>query len=97
LIIKQRYAYNIVDLSIIEKGERIMFETIKGIIVDTLQVDEGEVKKSTVLRDDLGADSLDLFELAMALEDEYGLEIETEALENIVTVEDILAYIEEHK
>ena len=74
-----------------------MFETIKGIIVDTLQVDESEVKKSTVLRDDLGADSLDLFELAMALEDEYGLEIETEALENIVTVEDILAYIEEHK
>jgi acyl carrier protein len=74
-----------------------MFETIKGIIVDTLQVDEAEVKKSTVLRDDLGADSLDLFELAMALEDEYGLEIETEALENIVTVEDILAYIEEHK
>jgi len=74
-----------------------MFETIKGIIVDTLQVDEAEVKKSTVLRDDLGADSLDLFELAMALEDEYGLEIETEALENIVTVEDILSYIEEHK
>lgn len=74
-----------------------MFETIKGIIVDTLQVDEAEVKNSTVLREDLGADSLDLFELAMALEDEYGLEIETEALENIVTVEDIVAYIEEHK
>lgn len=74
-----------------------MFETIKGIIVDTLQVDESEVKKSTVLRDDLGADSLDLFELAMALEDEYGLEIETEDLESIVTVEDILAYIEDHK
>ena len=74
-----------------------MFETIKGIIVDTLQVDEGEVKKSTVLRDDLGADSLDLFELAMALEDEYGLEIETEDLESIVTVEDIVAYLEEHK
>ena len=74
-----------------------MFETIKGIIVDTLQVDETEVKKSTVLRDDLGADSLDLFELAMALEDEYGLEIETEDLESIVTVEDIVAYLEEHK
>ena len=74
-----------------------MFETIKGIIVDTLQVDESEVKKTTVLKDDLGADSLDLFELAMALEDEYGLEIETEDLENIVTVEDILVYIEEHK
>lgn len=74
-----------------------MFETIKGIIVDTLQVDESEVKKSTVLRDDLGADSLDLFELAMALEDEYGLEIETEDLESIVTVEDIVAYLEEHK
>lgn len=74
-----------------------MFETIKGIIVDTLQVDASEVKKSTVLRDDLGADSLDLFELAMALEDEYGLEIETEDLESIVTVEDILTYLEEHK
>lgn len=74
-----------------------MFETIKGIIVDTLQVDESEVKKSTVLKDDLGADSLDLFELAMALEDEYGLEIETEDLESIVTVEDIVAYLEEHK
>ena len=74
-----------------------MFETIKGIIVDTLQVDESEVKKSTVLRDDLGADSLDLFELAMALEDESGLEIETEDLESIVTVEDILTYLEEHK
>ena len=74
-----------------------MFETIKGIIVDTLQVDEAEVKKSTVLRDDLGADSLDLFELAMALEDEYGLEIETEDLEGIVTVEDILTYLEDHK
>lgn len=74
-----------------------MFETIKGIIVDTLQVDESEVKKSTVLRDDLGADSLDLFELAMALEDEYGLEIETEDLESIVTVEDILTYLEDHK
>ena len=74
-----------------------MFETIKGIIVDTLQVDESEVKKTTVLRDDLGADSLDLFELAMALEDEYGLEIETEDLESIVTVEDILGYLEEHK
>ena len=97
MIIKQRYAYNRVDLSIIEKGERTMFETIKGIIVDTLQVDESEVKKTTVLRDDLGADSLDLFELAMALEDEYGLEIETEDLESIVTVEDIVAYLEEHK
>ena len=74
-----------------------MFETIKGIIVDTLQVDASEVKKSTVLRDDLGADSLDLFELAKALEDEYGLEIETEDLESIVTVEDILTYLEEHK
>ena len=74
-----------------------MFETIKGIIVDTLQVDESEVKKSTVLRDDLGADSLDLFELAMALEDEYGFEMATEDLDEIVTVEDILTYLEDHK
>jgi len=74
-----------------------MFETIKGIIVDTLQVDESEVKKSTVLREDLGADSLDLFELAMALEDEYGFEMATEDLDEIVTVEDILTYLEDHK
>ena len=79
------------------KGERNMFETIKGIIVDTLQVDESEVKKSTVLREDLGADSLDLFELAMALEDEYGFEMAAEDLDEIVTVEDILTYLEDHK
>ena len=73
------------------------FEKIKKIIAESLNVDEDDITMDTTFVDDLGADSLDLFELAMALEDEYGLEIETEALENIVTVEDILAYIEEHK
>ena len=70
-----------------------MFETIKGIIVDTLQVDESEVKKSTVLKDDLGADSLDLFELVMALEDEYNIEIPAEELADLATVGDVIEYL----
>ena len=73
------------------------FEKLQNIIAEVLNVDADEITPETTFVDDLGADSLDLFELAMALEDEYGLEIETEDLENIVTVEDILVYIEEHK
>ena len=72
-------------------------QDVKDIIVDKLGVPAAEITENASFQNDLGADSLDLFELAMALEDEYGLEIETEDLESIVTVEDIIAYIEEHK
>ena len=70
-----------------------MFETIKGIIVDTLQVDEGEVKKSTVLRDDLGADSLGIFQIIMGLEEEFDIEMPDDEIENISTVGDAVSFL----
>ena len=70
-----------------------MFEKIQEIIAKQLGVDEAEVKEESTFKDDLGADSLDLFELVMAIEDEYGIEIPSEDLESIVKVSDIMDYL----
>lgn len=74
-----------------------MLEKLKEMIAENLGVDADTVTESSNFKDDLGADSLDLFELVMALEEEYGVEIPTEDLEQIVTVGDVIKYIEEHK
>lgn len=68
------------------------FETIKSIIVDQLGVDESEVTMEASFVDDLGADSLDLVELVMAMEDEFGMEIPDEDVEGIHTVADAVNY-----
>jgi acyl carrier protein len=68
---------------------------LKELIVQQLGVSEGEVVPEAKFVDDLGADSLDLVELVMALEDEYGIEIPDEDAEKIVTVGDALKYIQE--
>ena len=73
------------------------FEKLKKVIAEVLNVDEAEITMDTTFEDDLGADSLDLFELAMALEEEFSVEIPSEDLEKITTVGDVIAYIEEHK
>ena len=73
------------------------FEKLKKIIAEVLNVDEEEITMETTFVDDLGADSLDLFELTMALEDEYGIEIPSEDLEKIVTVGDVVEYVNAHK
>ena len=70
-----------------------MLEKLKEIIADQLSVDESEIELSTSFKDDLGADSLDLFELVMALEEEYGVEIPSEDLEKILTVQDVIDYM----
>lgn len=70
-----------------------MFEKIQEIISKQLGVGVAEVKKESSFKDDLGADSLDLFELVMALEDEYGIEIPSDDLESINTVEEIMDYM----
>ena len=70
-----------------------MLEKLKEIIAEQLSVDEADIELSTSFKDDLGADSLDLFELVMALEDEYGIEIPSEDLESIVKVSDIMDYL----
>jgi acyl carrier protein len=68
---------------------------VKELIVQQLGVSESEVVPGAKFIDDLGADSLDLVELVMALEDEYGIEIPDEDAEKIVTVGDALKYIQE--
>ncbi len=71
-------------------------EKVKKMIVEQLGVSESEVVPEAKFIDDLGADSLDIVELVMALEDEYGIEIPDEDAEKIETVGDALKYIEEH-
>lgn len=74
-----------------------MFEKIRDMIVEELGVEESQITENVSFKDDLGTDSLDLFELVMKIEDEFGVKISTQDLENINTVGDVLKYIEEHK
>ena len=73
-----------------------MLEKMKEIIAEQLSVDESEIELSSNFKDDLGADSLDLFELVMALEEEYDVQIPAEELGNIATVEDVIEYLKAH-
>lgn len=73
-----------------------VFERLKKIIVDQLGVDESEVVPSASFVEDLNADSLDLVELIMSLEEEFGLQISDEDAEKITTVGEADDYIEEH-
>ena len=70
-----------------------MFEKTREIIAEQLSCSEEEVKMETSFKDDLGADSLDLFELVMALEEEYNVEIPSEDLAQLNTVEDVIKYL----
>lgn len=74
-----------------------MFEEIKTIVADNLGVDEDSITMDTSFKEDLNADSLDLFEMVMALEENYGVEIPSEDLEKLLTVADVINYIESHK
>ncbi|MBE5874358.1 MAG: acyl carrier protein [Lachnospiraceae bacterium] len=70
-----------------------MFEKVKEIIEEKLNVEGMEITENSKFKEDLNADSLDLFELVMALEDEFGVEIPSEDLEKIVSVGDVISYI----
>lgn len=72
-----------------------MLEKMKEIIAEQLGVEEDEITSDTSFKEDLGADSLDLFELTMALEEEYDTEIPAEELEDIETVGDVIEYLRE--
>ena len=72
-----------------------MLEKMKEIIAEQLGVEEDEITPDTSFEEDLGADSLDLFELTMALEEEYDTEIPAEELEDIETVGDVIEYLRE--
>ena len=70
-----------------------MLEKMKEIIAGQLNVNAEDVKPESRFKEDLNADSLDLFELVMALEEEYGLEIPAEELSDVETVGDIIEYL----
>ena len=74
-----------------------MLEEIKAIIAENLGIDEEKITEESSFNEDLGADSLDLFEMVMSLEDKFGIEIPAEDLEGIKTVGDVVDYIKEHK
>ena len=69
------------------------FEKIKAIIAEVLNVDEDEITMETTFTDDLGADSLDVFQIIMGLEEEFDIEIANEDAEKIVTVGDAVEQI----
>ena len=73
-----------------------MLEKVKEIIAKQLNLDVDEITESTSFKDDLGADSLDLFELVMAFEEEYDIEIPSEDLEDIATVVDIIKLMKDN-
>lgn len=64
------------------------FEKLKEIIADVLNIDTSDITENTTFVDDLGADSLDLFQIIMGIEEEFDIEIDNDAAEGIVTVGD---------
>lgn len=75
----------------------MIFEKVKKLICDQLQIDADTVTLDSVITDDLGADSLDLVDLVMTFEDEFGIEIPDDAVEKIRTVGDVIKFIEDNQ
>jgi acyl carrier protein len=79
------------------KENKIMLEKVKEIVAESLNVEESTLSETTSFKEDLGADSLDLFEMVMAFEEAFEVEIPSEDLEQITTVGDVVKCIESHK
>ena len=79
------------------KEDKNMLEKVKEIVAESLNVEESTLSETTSFKEDLGADSLDLFEMVMAFEEAFEVEIPSEDLEQITTVGDVVKYIESHK
>lgn len=79
------------------KENKIMLEKVKEIVAESLNVEESTLSETTSFKEYLGADSLDLFEMVMAFEEAFEVEIPSEDLEQITTVGDVVKYIESHK
>ena len=79
------------------KENKIMLEKVKEIVAESLNVEESTLSETTSFKEDLGADSLDLFEMVMAFEEAFEVEIPSEDLEQITTVGDVVKYIESYK
>ncbi len=70
------------------------FETLQGIVAQVLNTEPEEISPDTTFVDDLGADSLDIFQIVMTIEEEFGIEIPNEAVEQIITVGDAAEQIQ---
>ena len=75
----------------------MVFEKIQKILAQQFDRDESEITEDTLIVEDLGADSLDVYELLMTIEDEFELEVPDEEIENIRTVADVVNYIENNQ
>ena len=73
-----------------------MFETLKNLLVEELQLDPDETKPESELANDLGINSIELADLIMMCEDKFGVEIEDDDIHNFVTIADVTAYLESH-
>ena len=74
----------------------MIFEKVRTILAEQLDIDADTILLESVIIEDLGADSLDIVDLAMSLEDEFDIEVPDEAVENIKTVGDIVKFIEDN-
>jgi len=74
----------------------VMFETLKNILVDELQLDPDDIKMESELTNDLGVNSIELADLIMLCEDQFGIEIEDEDIHKFVTIADVVNYLEAH-
>ena len=74
-----------------------ILEKVKKLISEQLDVEEANIQESSSIADDLGADSLDVVDLVLAIEDEFSIEIPEDQVENIKTVGDIVKYIEDNQ
>lgn len=75
----------------------MVFEKIKAILTDQFDVEEDSITMETDIQQDLGADSLDVVDLVMSIEDEFEIEVPDEEIENVRTVADLVEYIEKNK
>ncbi|MBQ4258332.1 MAG: acyl carrier protein [Clostridia bacterium] len=74
----------------------MVLEKVISILSDQFDVDETSITPDTLIADDLGADSLDVVDLVMSIEDEFEIEVPDEAIEGIKTVSDIVKFVEDH-
>ena len=75
----------------------MVFDKVKELISEQLDVKADDITEASNIQDDLGADSLDLFEMVMAFEEHFGVDIPAEDLEQLKTVGDVMSYVESHK
>lgn len=74
----------------------MVFDTVRAILVDQMDLDEEDITMDSLIAEDLGADSLDIADIIMSIEEEYDLEVSDDQLQNIRTVGDVVRYIEEN-